>query len=185
MEFSLRVGDMSVFVFCKFEIVIFKIVQIMTENIPFAFLYVLSLCCVQIPNHRNMSIAVYRKIKQAFHYCILTKDFTVNCKSFQTRIREPAFNTLRTKHQLGYSVHTKNYDTCGVMGLGIVIEYQANKFRYIVTSGKHVRAINPLKPHFYIVKLGVCRGIPTCISLIFAPKHRLWVLVRTASARRF
>ena len=30
---------------------------------------------------------------------------------------------------------------------------------------------------------GVCRGIP--IFLIFAPKHRLWVLVRTASARRF
>ena len=43
MEFSLRVGDMSFFVFCKFEIVIFKIVQVMTENIPFAFLYVLSI----------------------------------------------------------------------------------------------------------------------------------------------
>ena len=34
MEFSLRVGDMSFFVFCEFEIVIFKIVQVMTENIP-------------------------------------------------------------------------------------------------------------------------------------------------------
>ena len=44
MEFSLRVGYMSFFVFCKFEIVIFKIVQVMTENIPFAFLYVLSIC---------------------------------------------------------------------------------------------------------------------------------------------
>ena len=43
MEFSLQVGDMSLFVFCKFEIVIFKIVQAMTENIPFAFLYVLSI----------------------------------------------------------------------------------------------------------------------------------------------
>ena len=41
----------------------------------------------------------------------------------------------------------------------------------------------PLIPHFYIAKLVVCRGIP--IFLIFAPKHRLWVLVRTASARRF
>ena len=30
---------------------------------------------------------------------------------------------------------------------------------------------------------GVCRGIP--IFLIFAPKHRLWVLVRTASNRKF
>ena len=43
MEFSLLVGDMSFFVFCKFERVIFKIVQVMTENIPFAFLYVLSI----------------------------------------------------------------------------------------------------------------------------------------------
>ena len=43
MEFSLRVGDMSFFVFCKFEIVIFKIVQVMTENIPFAFLSLLSI----------------------------------------------------------------------------------------------------------------------------------------------
>ena len=44
-EFSLRVGDMSSFVFCKFEIVIFRIVhcQVITENIPFAFLYVLSI----------------------------------------------------------------------------------------------------------------------------------------------
>ena len=41
----------------------------------------------------------------------------------------------------------------------------------------------PLKPHFYTEKTGVYRGMP--IFLTFAPKHRLWVLVRTASARRF
>ena len=42
---------------------------------------------------------------------------------------------------------------------------------------------DPLKPHFYIVKLGftgVC-----IIFLISAQKHRLWVRVRTASVRRF
>ena len=43
MEFSLRIGDVSFFVFCKFEILIFKIVQVKTENKPFAFLYVLSI----------------------------------------------------------------------------------------------------------------------------------------------
>ena len=49
------------------------------------------------------------------------------------------------------------------------------------SPGKHVRAIyTPLNPTFS--KTGVCRSIP--IFLIFAPKHRLWVLVRTASARR-
>ena len=41
----------------------------------------------------------------------------------------------------------------------------------------------PLTPHFYIVKLGFT-GV-YIFFLIFAPKQRLWVLVRTASVRRF
>ena len=41
-----------------------------------------------------------------------------------------------------------------------------------------VKCISPYTPLLYS-KAGVCRGIP--IFLIFAPKHRLWVLVRTAS----
>ena len=43
--------------------------------------------------------------------------------------------------------------------------------------------VDPLKPHFYIVKLGF-----TGVYIIFPisdQKHRLWVLVRTASLRRF
>ena len=39
--------------------------------------------------------------------------------------------------------------------------------------------LTPLKPHFYIIKLGF-----TGVYIIFhisAQKHRLWVLVRTAS----
>ena len=42
---------------------------------------------------------------------------------------------------------------------------------------------DPFKPHFYIVQLGF-----TGVYIIFhisARKHRLWVLVRTASPRRF
>ena len=42
---------------------------------------------------------------------------------------------------------------------------------------------DPLKPLFYIVKLGFT-GL-YIIFLISAQKHRLWVLVRTASSRRF
>ena len=42
---------------------------------------------------------------------------------------------------------------------------------------------DPLKPHFYIVKLGFT-GVYT-VFLIFAEKHRLWVLVRTTSPRQF
>ena len=43
--------------------------------------------------------------------------------------------------------------------------------------------LDPFKPHFYIVKLGFT-GV-YIIFLISAQKHRLWVLVRTASSRRF
>ena len=42
---------------------------------------------------------------------------------------------------------------------------------------------DPVKPHFYIVKLGFT-GV-YIIFLISAQKHRLWVLVRTALSRRF
>ena len=45
-----------------------------------------------------------------------------------------------------------------------------------------VQSIPPQTQLLYS-KTGVCRGIP--IFLIFGTKHRLWVLVRTASARRF
>ena len=43
--------------------------------------------------------------------------------------------------------------------------------------------IDPLKPHFYIVKLGITGAY--IIFLISAQKHKVWVLVRTASQRRF
>ena len=42
---------------------------------------------------------------------------------------------------------------------------------------------DPLKPHFYIVKLGFTEIY--IIFVISAQKHRLWVLIRTASTRRF
>ena len=42
--------------------------------------------------------------------------------------------------------------------------------------------MSPQPPLLYR-KTGVCRGIPN--FLIFVSKHRLWVLARTTSARRF
>ena len=41
---------------------------------------------------------------------------------------------------------------------------------------------DPLKPNFYIVKLGIT-GVYIYIFIISAQNHRLWVLVRTASSR--
>ena len=43
---------------------------------------------------------------------------------------------------------------------------------------------DPLKSHFYIVKLGFT-GVYMMNFLISAQKHRFWVLVRTALPRRF
>ena len=43
--------------------------------------------------------------------------------------------------------------------------------------------VYPLTPHVYLAKMGYA-GV-YIFFLIFAPKHRLWVLVRTASVRRF
>ena len=59
-----------------------------------------------------------------------------------------------------------------------ILRYIANHHQENMT----VQCIPPYTPLLYS-KTGVCRGIS--IFLIFAPKHILWVLVRTASARRF
>ena len=50
-----------------------------------------------------------------------------------------------------------------------------------LTSNARLYNFDPHKPHFYIVKLGLI-GV---ISIFLAKKHRLWVLIRTASPRRF
>ena len=47
----------------------------------------------------------------------------------------------------------------------------------------HLYNFHPLKPYFYVLKLGFT-GV-YIIFLISAQKHRLWVLVRTDSARLF
>ena len=53
---------------------------------------------------------------------------------------------------------------------------------YVITK-TGLYNFDPLKPHFCIVKLGFT-GV-YIIFLISAQNHRLWVLVRTALARRF
>ena len=54
--------------------------------------------------------------------------------------------------------------------------------RSVITK-TYLYNFDPLKPHFYIVKLGFT-GV-YIIFVISAQKHRLWVLVRTVSTRRF
>ena len=61
------------------------------------------------------------------------------------------------------------------------VELQVKKL-YLITK-IYLYNLYPLKPHFYIVKLGFT-GV-YIIFLICAQTHRWWVLVRTASLRRF
>ena len=51
----------------------------------------------------------------------------------------------------------------------------------VIITKTRLYYFDPLKPHFYIVKLGFT-GV-YIIFLIFAQKHRLWVLVKTASQK--
>ena len=50
---------------------------------------------------------------------------------------------------------------------------------YVIITKTYLYNFDSLKPHFYIVKLGFT-GV-YIIFVISAQKHRLWVLVRTAS----
>ena len=63
-----------------------------------------------------------------------------------------------------------------------IFEREKLSTSYYHQENMSVNCIPPQTP-LLCSKTGVCRGKP--IFLIFAPKHRLLVLVRTASARRF
>ena len=63
----------------------------------------------------------------------------------------------------------------------ICVGFVASVFLSITKT--YLYNFDPIKPHFSIVKLGFT-GV-YIISLISAQKHRLWVLVRIASPRRF
>ena len=56
-------------------------------------------------------------------------------------------------------------------------------FRHTITK-TYLYNFEPFKPHFYIVKLG-SSGVDIIFFYFCIKKNRLWVLVRTASPRRF
>ena len=71
------------------------------------------------------------------------------------------------------------HDNGGVLSFYVLI----SSLKSITITKTCLYNFDPLKPHFYIVKLGF-KGV-YIIFLISAQTHRLWVLVRTASPRRF
>ena len=130
---------------------------------------------------------------------------TLSLKSISAKFIEPFFVALLVRNLICIDVQSQQTWFClrrsrRLTFVGVNFTLQASMFlnhfslyefdlncRTIsvrFASGKHVRAINtPLNPTFIYKKTGICRDIP--IFFIFATKHRLWVLVRTASARRF
>ena len=83
-------------------------------------------------------------------------------------------------------IQNRNY-TCKAVGNLFFLIYWVHHFvslHYDLGITKtYLYNFDPLKPHFYIVKLGFT-GV-YIIFLISAQKHRLGVFVRTASPRRF
>ncbi|CAI9736667.1 nardilysin isoform X2 [Octopus vulgaris] len=53
-----------------------------------------------------------------------------------TRMYEPLFDILRTKHQLGYSVSVSEEVRRGILGFSIVIEFQAHKYSPELVNNK-------------------------------------------------
>ena len=84
---------------------------------------------------------------------------------------------LRQIHGWFSSLFNKRENICNVL---IAFQHTQARLKEDLSITKtYLYNIDPLKPHFYIVKLGFT-GVYT-IFLISAQKHRLWVLVRTAS----
>ena len=69
---------------------------------------------------------------------------------------------------------------CTVYSLQYIVSLTLKLLCYSITKTR-LYNFDPIKPHFYIVKLGFT-GV-YIIFLISARKHSLWVLVRTASPR--
>ena len=58
MEFGQLMADIRVYVSCKFEMYIFEIAQVIGENVPIAFLYVLSIFVFTIHNFPKSITAI-------------------------------------------------------------------------------------------------------------------------------
>ena len=65
-----------------------------------------------------------------------------------------------------------------VLKVSVTLSWRHNEVILLGITKTYLYNFDPLKPYF-IVKLGLIGVYITC--LIFAQKHRLWVLVRTAS----
>ena len=117
-----------------------------------------------------------------FHYSSWTDSIkNINSYPGKATIRNTAFQRYRKKKRWG--TNNNNF----TVQLQIYCQRwcaEGRRHATVSTSRKHAYIFfDHLKPHFYIVKLGFT-GV-YIIFVISAQKHRIWVLVWTASTRRF
>ena len=96
------------------------------------------------------------------------------------------------KHSLWYSLESPSRGGSNEY-LNLCLEQKYEKYQSFLSENlqflevyitkTYLYNFDPLKPHFYVVKLGFT-GV-YIIFIISAQKHRLWVFVRTASSRWF
>ena len=80
--------------------------------------------------------------------------------------------------------HAKTYNkTCVTSNDPDQLVHPPIMARVLIITKTRLQNFDPLKPHFYTVKLEFTRVY--IIFLNSAQKHRLWILVRTASSMRF
>ena len=123
---------------------------------------------------KRQSLFSGKSKKNITKYCVLIF-FTQN----ETNTPEHLYNMGR------YStvVETIHMWTDNRFPASILLKSISDRFLSDSITKTYLYNFDPLKPHFYLVKMGFT-GV-YIIFLISAQKHRLWVLVRTASSRRF
>ena len=78
IAFGLLMADIPVYVSCKFEMYIFKIALVISENVCIAFLFVLSICCgcsLESPrlddSNEHPQHSFFLRNKQNYHLIII------------------------------------------------------------------------------------------------------------------
>ena len=140
----------------------------------------ISSCCV------NLTVAVLMERSQADLPFVINRTIGVI-----NRGMAKAQEILKHSVNLNFIVRYADIPTCTSLKFGALAAevYHNNEIHTIIGPGNYIITetflynFDPLKPHFYMVKLGFT-GV-YIIFLISAQRHRLWVLVRTASQRRF
>ena len=150
-------------------------IHLWNEVVRFIFSFILQIWYVEIRISRSISESP------------LDFEITrINCNSNRTHLLSAIWlveSNLRIACRLGVDYTCRlwvdMYRDSQVALLHLIPIYL---YALIIITKTYLYNFDPLKPHFYLVKLRFTGGIHFFLFLL---SHRLWVLIRTASSRRF